>query len=121
MNKKLNKILRSLCILALWLVLITASYRAYSLYQYDRLHPQKEYTWSSFEGPPLEFTTKQEMMLATKTPILWGILIAIIWEVLLYFDDPKKHFITYLGKKFGPTFEKWDSKLEDDDEDENNN
>ena len=56
MNKKLNKSLRLVCVIALWLVLIVACLRAYNLYQYDKVHPQKEYSWSSWSLPPEEFT-----------------------------------------------------------------
>ena len=42
-----------------------------------------------------------------------GILIAIIWEVLLYFNDPEKHFATYLYEKAKPLLKKME-KLEDE-------
>ncbi len=117
MNKKLNKSLRMVCIIALWLVLIVACLRTWNLYQYNKLHPQDRYEWTSWESPPEEFIIKSEMMKATKNMILIGILVAIIWEVLLYFDDPKKHFITYISKKIGPKLEKLGENLEDDDDD----
>ncbi len=113
MNKKLNKTLRTLCIVSLWIVLIVASYKAYNLYEYNKLYPQKEYTWSSFEGPPKEFTIKNDMMKSIKNTIQLGILIAIIWEVLLYFNNPEGHFITYLNKKLKPIMDKL-NKLEDE-------
>ena len=114
MNKKLNKSLRLVCIIALWLVLIVACLRAYNLYSYNKIHPQKEYTWSSFEAPPEEFIIKNELMKSTRSIILWGILIAVVWEVLLYFNDPKKHFITYLYRKAKPLMDKFEDKMEDD-------
>ncbi len=114
MNKKLNKSLRTVCIIALWLVLIVASLRAYNLYSYNKVHPQDRYEWGSLDSPPEEFIIKSEMMKATKNMILIGILVAIIWEVLLYFDDPKKHFTTYWYKKLKPIIEKIGDKLEDD-------
>ena len=114
MNKKLNKSLRTVCIIALWLVLIVASLRAYNLYSYNKVHPQDRYEWSSLGSPPEEFIIKQEMMKATRNMILIGILFAIIWEVLLYFDDPDKHFVTYVSKKVGPKLKKLTDKLEDD-------
>ena len=111
MNKKLNKSLRTLCIIALWLVLIVAGLRAYNLYQYNRLHPQSKYEWASYELPPEEFIIKSELMKATKNTMLLGILIAIKWEVLLFFNDPEKHFVTYLYRKVKPLLE----KMEDED------
>ncbi len=117
MNKKLNKTLRVLCIIALWLVLIVACLRAYNLYQYNKLHPQKEYEWGSFEAPPEEFVIKNELMKSTRNMIVLGVLIAIIWEVLLFFDDPEKHFATYLYRKANPILEKIDDVLEDDEND----
>ena len=118
MNKKLNKTLRTITIVVLWLVLIVASLRAYNLYSYNKLHPQDRYEWNSWESPPEEFIIKREMMKAAKNMILIGILIAIIWEGLLYFDDPDKHFITYISNKIGPKLKKLGDKLEDDDEEE---
>ncbi len=120
MNKKLNKSLRLVCIIALWLVLIVACLRVYNLYQYNKVHPQDRYEWSSLEAPPEEFIIKSEMMEASRRTVLLGILIAVIWEVLLYFNDPKKHFITYLKEKIEPILEKAGDKLEKekDDEDE---
>ncbi len=114
MNKKLNKSLRTICVIALWLVLIVASLRAYNLYTYNKLHPQNTYEWVLWGDPPEEFIIKSEMMKATKNMILIGILIAIIWEGLLYFGDPNKHFITYIIKKVVPKLEKLGDKLEDD-------
>ena len=113
MNKKLNKSLRLVCIIALWLVLIVACLRAYNLYQYNKVHPQKEYSWVSWEGPPEEFIIKNEMMKSIKTMFLLGVLIAMIWEVLLYFDDPEKHFVTYWYRKLKPLLD----KVEDDEDD----
>ncbi|KKM71227.1 hypothetical protein LCGC14_1432800 [marine sediment metagenome] len=118
MNKKLNKSLRLVCIIALWVVLIVASYKAYNLYQYNKLHPQKQYEWNSLGGPPEEFIIKKDMMQSTRLTIVLGILVAVIWEVLLYFNDPKKHFATYLINKIEPLMGKVDDKLEDEDEDE---
>ncbi len=114
MNKKLNKSLRLVCVILLWLVLIVACLRAYNLYQYNKVHPQKEYRWTSWGSPPEEFVVKKEMMKATRNTIMIGVLIAVIWEVLLYFNDPKKHFITYLNDKIGPKIKKITDKLEDD-------
>ncbi len=110
MNKKLNKWLRLVCIIALWSVLIVASFRAYNLYQYNKLHPQNEYSWNPLYGPPQEFIIKSEMMNETKNIILWGILIAVIWEGLLYFNDPKKHFLTYCYRKLKPIMKKIESE-----------
>ena len=122
MNKKLNKYLRLACVIALWLVLIVACLRAYNLYQYNKLHPQNEYSWTINDpfssGPPEEYIIKMEMMEATRNMILIGVLFAIIWEVLLFFDDPEKHFATYWYRKTRPVIEKIGSKLEDDEEDE---
>ncbi len=114
MNKKLNKLLRALCIVALWIVLIVACFKAYNLYEYNKLHPENEYRWNSLEAPPEEYVMKKDMMKSTKNTINLGILIAIIWEVLLYFNDPKNHFFTYLYKKAKPILEKWGDKLEDE-------
>ena len=116
MNKKLNKSLRAVCILALWVVLIVACMRAYNLYQYNKLHPQKEYSWNSFGSPPEEYVIKKEMMNGARNIIMLGVVIAIIWEVLLYFDDPKSHFVTYINKKIKPTLEKIGDKIDDDDD-----
>ena len=117
MNKKLNKSLRMVCIIALWLVLIVACLRAYNLYQYNKVHPQDIYEWNQLEGPPEEFIIKREMMKATKNMILIGILVAIIWEVLLYFDHPDKHFITYCYRKARPPIKKiWDNMQDDENE-----
>ncbi len=114
MNKKLNKSLRLVCIIALWIVLIVACLRAYNLYSYNKVHPQKEYRWSSLDSPPEEFVIKSEMMDAARRTVLLGILIAIVWEVLLYFNDPPKHFFTYLKKKLGPIMKKVEDKMEDE-------
>ncbi len=110
MNKKLNKSLRTITIVMLWLVLIVACLRAYNLYDYNKEHPQERYEWSSWGTPPEEFVIKNTMMKAVRVTVLWGILIAIIWEVLLYFDDPDKHFITWLYNKVKPLLD----KIEDD-------
>ncbi len=115
MNKKLNKSLRTLCIITLWVVLIVACYKAYGLYEYNKLHPQQEYSWASFEVPPGEYIIKRDMMKSTRNIILLGILVAIIWEVLLYFDDPKKHFVTYLIDKAKPIMDKINKEVEEDD------
>ncbi len=115
MNKKLNKSLRVVCVVLLWLVLIVACLRAYNLYQYNKVHPQNRYEWNSLWSPPEEFIIKSEMMKATKNMILLGILIAIIWEGLLYFDDPEKHFVTYWYRKAKPTLKKIANALDDDD------
>ncbi len=114
MNKKLNKLLRALCIVALWIVLIVSCFKAYDLYQYNNLHPQKEYSWNSFDSPPEEYIIKMDMMKSVRGMVLWGILIAIIWEVLLYFNDPGKHFFTYLWRKAKPILDKMGDKLEDE-------
>ena len=116
MNKKLNKSLRILCIIALWVVLIVASFKAYDLYQYNKLHPQKQYEWNSIGGPPQEFIIKKDMMQSTRRTIILGVLFAMMWEVLLYFDDPKKHFVTYLINKVEPFMDKVSDKFEDDDD-----
>lgn len=116
MNKKLNKSLRILTILILWGILILASYKAYGLYQYNKLHPQKEYSWQSFELPPEEFVIKNDMMKSTKNVVLLGMLVAIIWEVLLYFDDPEKHFITGVWEKVKPIMKKVGDNIEDDED-----
>ena len=110
MNNKLNKILRTITIVMLWLVLIVAMFKAWDLYQYNKLHPQQEYSWSSMEAPPEEVIIKSNLMKSTKNMILLGILLAIIWEVLLYFNDPEVHFITPIIKKIKPMIE----KIEDD-------
>ncbi len=99
MNKKLNKSLRTVCIIVLWLVLIVAAYSAYNLYQYNRLHPNNKYEWNEWEGPPEEYIIKTKMMRDSKNIIILGVVLAIIWEVLLYVDDPEKHFITYWNNK----------------------
>lgn len=113
MNKKLNKSLRLVCIILLWIVLIVACIRAWNLYQYNKEHPQDRYEWNSLQGPPEEFIIKNSMMVSTRRTVMLGILIAIVWEVLLYFDDPKKHFITYWYHKFKPLLKKME-KLEDE-------
>ena len=118
MNKKLNKSLRLVCIIAIWLVLIVACLRVWNLYSYNKLHPQNRYEWSSLEVPPEEFIIKSEMMQAAKNTVMLGILIAIIWEGLLYFNDPQKHFVTYIIKKVGPKLEKLGDKIEDNEDDE---
>ncbi len=110
MNTKLNKSLRILCIVSLWIVLIVSCFKAYDLYQYNNLHPQKEYSWNSLESPPEEYIIKMDMMKSVRGMVLLGILIAIIWEVLLYFNDPKNHFFTYLYGKAKPFLD----KLEDE-------
>ncbi len=110
MNKKLNKSLRLVCVIAIWIVLIVACLRVYNLYSYNKVHPQKEYEWSSLQGPPEEFIIKSEMMEAARRTVILGILIAIIWEALIYFNDPGKHFVTYLYRKIKPIL----GGLEDD-------
>ena len=51
------------------------------------------------------------MMKGTKRTIILGALIAVIWDVLLYFNDPNNHFVTYLYRKAKPLLD----KIEDDD------
>ncbi len=98
----------------LWVVLLVACLRAWNLYQYNKVHPQDRYEWSSMESPPEEYIIKTEMMKSVRRTVILGILIAIGWEVLLYFNDPKKHFVTYLYKKAKPILTKLEDKLEDE-------
>ena len=114
MNKKLNKSLRVVCIITLWVVLVVACFKVYELYQYNKLHPQDRYEWASFQAPPKEFIIKRDMMNDSRNTVILGVLIAIVWEVLLYFNDPKKHFVTYLYGKVKPLLKKIEDNIEDE-------
>lgn len=101
-RKKMKKvkIMKKIFVVLLWIVCLYGSYHAYLLYDYDKEHPQKEYKTGIDGKLPDEAVVKIDMYNYVKNIILIGLGFVVIYFVLDYKDDPKRHFITLIVNKF---------------------
>lgn len=78
--------------IALFILLILAAWQAYNIYSYWQEHPQKEYEWDAWQGPPEEAIVKANMNNDARNLMLWGVVVMLIAQYGMYLRDPDHHW-----------------------------
>jgi len=103
MKKTTLKRMKNITIVMLWLVIIISIVLAVKFYQYEQLHPNREYFYQAYEEKPIELQTKLTMYGQLQGLILLGVLLVSIYFVLDYYYNPDNHFFNNIHnflKKF---------------------
>lgn len=97
---KTPKAIHTLLKLLLLVIALYSLLPGYDLYQYEREHPTKEYSWNRYDGPPAEYVEKVRMVNKMKVPIMGGLGVLALKLLLEIIDDPKDNWATPIQKFF---------------------